>query len=252
MSTSKKSIKELKSLAKGQLIGKYPIAILAGLLAGLIQLVVTYLADSVSSATVRGYILKLIVVTIIDLLSGILVYGVSRFYLNIVRGVTPLSVSDVFYGFKNNMDKAVMVQSIFTLVSIIATIPAVLISLEIWQIPYSSYNLASLVISVAELILILITNLFLGFSFYVLTDHPEYSVGQIFSESSRLLKGVRLKYLLIYLSIIPLMFVGFLAFVVGLLWVKALMGTIIANFYLDCIGEEPANAIAHEENEQAE
>lgn len=91
-----KSLKELRSNVRGQLIGKYSICIFVTITLTIISLLVTSLTDKVYSGTVGNYILYMFVTIIVDLLSGVLFFGQSRFFLNLVRGVQPLSPGEMF------------------------------------------------------------------------------------------------------------------------------------------------------------
>lgn len=239
-----KTIKELKSNAKGQLIGKYPQAILATLIVSAIQLFVMSLADSAYTGSINSYLIRLLISVIIDLLSGILIYGQTRYFLLLVRGEEPLSIGEIFYGFKNNMDKAVLIQAVYTVITVLTSVPIILASVGLWKLPDKQYLLLSFSAIVLEMILIFAEKLFVGLSFYILDDNPDMSVPEIFSRSLELMRNKKGRYFLICLSMIPLFILGFLGLFVGSLWVSVYLETTLANFYLDCIGEEPMNALS--------
>lgn len=247
MSTyNSKTVKTLKSNAKGQLIGRYSQAILATLIVSAIQLFVMSLADSAYTGSINSYLIRLAISVIIDLLSGILIYGQTRYFLLLVRGEEPLRISEVFYGFKNNMDKAVLIQAVYTVVTLVTSIPIILASVGIWAIPDRQYILLSASAITLEAVLIFIEKLFIGLSFYILDDNPDMSVPDIFKRSLELMEHKKGRYFVICLSMIPLFILGFLGLFIGSLWVSVYLETTLANFYLDCIGEEPKSAISEE------
>ena len=234
----KKTLKEIRSNAKGQLVGRYSIAMFVTLTISIIQMFALSLAESTYTGSIRTYLLRFIISIIIDLLTGILLYGQSRFYLNFVRNVQPLKASDMFYGFKHEMDKAVLIQGVFTLASVISSIPAVLISVEIITISESTYETVSLLIYALNFLLIFIANLFFGLSFCVLNDNPDLSVTEVLKESMRLMQKKKGRYILLCLSAFPLFLLGFCACFVGIFWVAAYYRVLLTNFYLDAIDEE--------------
>lgn len=232
-----KSIKELFALTRGQLIGKYAPAILACITVSMIELTVLMLASSNPATNTFSYLVKIAISIIVDLLMGILIYGQTYFFLKLARNDADINPRYVFHGFTNNIDKAVMVQLPFTLCSCITLIPVVFINLGFIDIPDTTYYKIALFIEAADTIISIIAKLFIGLAFYILCDHPEYSVQDILNESIRLMENKKGRLLLIYLSIIPVSIIGFLSCCVGLLWVSAYTQTLLANFYLDTIGE---------------
>ena len=155
-------------------------------------------------------------------------------------------VSDVFYGFRHNMDKAVMVQVVFTIASFIGSIPAVLISIGVVPVTMNNFTRASALIYAFNFLVMFIAKLFFGLSFYILADNPELSVLEIFAKSMELMKNRKGKYFLLYLSSVPLFILGFLSLFIGVLWAAVFLQAVIANFYLDAISEEPADPFKRE------
>lgn len=244
---SPKSIKELKENARGQLIGRYSGAILAVITIATIQFTALSLANASYTGSISSYLLRYVISVIIELLSGVLVFGQARYFLCLARGTEPLLVKEIFYGFKNNIDKTILIQAVFTGISIIADIPAILLATGFIMVDNNMYITVLLVVYLLDFLLIFLTNLFLGLSFYILNDNPDLSVPEIFKKSLELMKNKKGRYFWICLSILPLYLLGFLGLFIGSLWVSVYLKTLLANFYLDCVGEEPAKAFREEE-----
>jgi len=236
-----KTNKDLRSNAKGQLIGKYGAAIFIGLTVTMIELIITSISDKAYTGSTGSYLLRFAITIIVDLLMGILFYGQARFFLNLVRGKEPLVASDLFYGFKHNMDKAVVIQAVFTGASLVASIPAVLVSLNLVALPADYAREAELAIYALDIILVFIVKLFFGLSFYILNDNPDMTVSEVLKESMRLMENKKGRYFMLCLSMIPLCIVSVFAFIVGVLWFVAYYQVVLTNFYLDTIEEEPFN-----------
>ncbi|MBO4679178.1 MAG: DUF975 family protein [Lachnospiraceae bacterium] len=241
----KKHARELLFDARGQLVGRYGQAILVIVLVGFLNLLLGSFADYTYTGTLGSYLMRILVLTIIDLLLGVLFFGQDRYFLNLVRGVQGLSPADLFHGIKNNADKAICLQAVYTLVSVITVIPAAYLSFFV-PLTESEALRASLLLRLGASIILFTVRLFFGLSFYILADHPDYGVLQILSESNRLMTGNRLRFIVLALRMIPFMILGVLAFIVGFLWPTAIYQTALANFYLDIIGEKPYNPLTDE------
>lgn len=233
-----KKIKELCKLAKGQLIGKYGIAIIASLLVLVIEMTLTLISNaSTMTATVMSYLISIVIAVIIDLLIGVLVFGQNNFFLQIARGEIP-KISEIFRGLKGLTDKAILVQCVFTGFSFLSLIPTILVHFGLIYVPADKVLLVTYGSMLLQYFLLFLAKLYFGLSFYLLADHPEWSVPEIFKESLSLMKGKKGRLLLIYLRCVPVMLLSLLACGIGTFFYMAYYQTLIANFYLDTIGEE--------------
>lgn len=232
-------LSKLRANARGQLIGKYPVAILATTTVVLIESIVSSLADANTIySTTSGYLTALVISLVIDLLMGIFHYGEAVFFLKIARGDENVRISDIFSGFKTVMDKSILVQSMFTGFSLLALIPSILVRFDIIFVPEEYSKLCEFGFIALSYLLTFLSYLYFGLSFYLLVDHNDWSALQIFKESLYLMKKKKGRYFMIYLTSIPLLLLGLIACGVGLFWFEAYFKTLLANFYLDAIGED--------------
>lgn len=238
METKSKSLKELTSLARGQLIGRYSSAIPACLLVSAINLAVLLISGSGTPTSRMSYFIGVVITIIVNLLTGVLILGEAHYFLTFARTKEKISASLIFYGFKNSTDKAILVQSAFTVASCFTILPIVIVNVLNIPMTDNDYIKFSLILQLMDLLLAIALKMFLGLSFYILCDHPEYSVKEIYSESMRLMANKKGRLIQIYLSLIPMVIVGVLALYIGVLWVEAYAQTLLANFYLDAIGED--------------
>lgn len=235
-----KKIKELSANARAQLIGKYPVAIVATLLISAIELTLTFISQAnVMSSTTSGYLTGLVISLIIDLLLGTLIFGMANFYLKIARGQLDLNFRDLFRAFKGLTDKSILTQCVFTGFSLLALIPSILINFRILTFPEDKYLLLMGGVYLVEMIILFGCKLFFGLSFYILADNPEWSVPDIYRRSLFLMKKKKGKLFLAYLSCLPLLIISFMACGLGVFWFVPFFNTLMANFYLDAIEEEP-------------
>ena len=233
-----KPIKKLYALARGQLIGRYSVAILVTLLLSAVEVLLSFItgANTITSTTM-SYLTSLVITVVVDLLLGILVYGQVNFYLKIARGLNA-DVIDIFSGFKGVTDKAILVQSVFTAFSVLSLIPSALIRFEVVYLPKEYETYAGVGVFALELLITFLAKLYFGLSFYILYDHPDWSVPAILRESFNLMKKKKGRYTLTYLCAFPLLLAGFAACGIGLLWFVPFFNTLLANFYLDAVKEE--------------
>ncbi len=247
--SDKLSSKQLIVTARGQLIGKYSAAVGLTLLIALTELLSTLITDAVTSAGTISYLMRLAIVFIIDLLLGVLIYGRAVFYLKLVRfnESDPGTVSDLFAGFKQNTDKAILLQLIFTAVSFLGSLPSILVSFEIFEIEAGSFAYYMLALNLPASILKFAADLFIGFAFYVLADNPDLSIPEILRKTLEIMSGNRLSYLMIGIRMIPLFLLGVMAFCIGILWVSVINLTAVTDLYLVAIDEKPGSPLSHHE-----
>lgn len=230
-------LSKLRANARGQLVGKYPVAIAATVTIGLIRFLFTYLFD-INTSTAPGFITSIVISLVIELLLGVLNYGEAFFFLKIARGSKEIHFSDIFAGFKTVLDKSILVQCIFTAFTTLAVIPSVLVFFHVVYVPaeYANHFLLGTVVLTA--LLSFLCNLYFGLSFYLLVDHNDWTPVQVFKESLYLMKKKKGRYFMICLTSVPLFILSYLACFVGLFWFVAYFKTLLANFYLDTIGED--------------
>lgn len=228
-----KSFTELKTLARYQMDGKFTVLIGALLLQELIILLATSLGITLfPGMDIISNIFYFIITFIIQLFAGILQVGACLLYLHVACRM-PGKISDLFYGFKHNPDKAIKIQFVFALINTICMIPT---DIVIWAAPevvdYNTLLLTSLTTLLGTIVYMLVT-LSIFPMFYLLLDFPNLTVRELFKKSFEIMKGNCIRYLLLQLSFLPLMFLSMFTCFLGLLWVIPYMNVTCTNFYLD-------------------
>ncbi len=142
------------------------------------------------------------------ILAGVFQLGLSRFYLDIIRGDVQ-GLIRLFYGFK-----------------------------FFWKAA-GTYLLMMLYIMLWSLLLI-IPGIIAGFSyamtFFILADNPDIGAGEALERSKRVMKGNRWKLFSLYCRFIGWFLLAILTCGIGLLWVQPYMFTSMAAFYEDVRG----------------
>ncbi len=228
-----KTSAQLKSLAKGQLLGRYGTVIGAFLLMELVMLSFTVITSLfVDQTTVFGLILNYIISFLTGLFAGIFSTGQAYICLNI-SCKRPCKASDVFYGFNHHPDKALLLQLVISLISFTSMIPSCIFSY------IAAYTRRMIYIFPACVFLIIGTLIAVYFSlcfsqvFYLLLDFPDYTVSQLLTLSKKIMKGQKGRLFYLLVSFLPLYLLGLLSCCVAYLWIIPYVNQTSSNFYLD-------------------
>jgi uncharacterized membrane protein len=232
--TNSSSTSVLKSIAKERSLDKYGTLIAANVLIFAIQFILTSFATVSASGSLVIFIINQLISLIINILVGILVSGKAYLYMNLVYSQT-ISVSDIFFGFKQHPEKAVAIQALFVIVDFLVSIPAAFLFFLSGQ--YPSLNLDSIMIFALAVGIIINVYISLTYSqaFFILHDFPDRSAKEILETSKRLMKGNRLRLLYLHVSYIPLYILGVLTLFIPLLWISVYRYATVTVFYQDLI-----------------
>ena len=149
--------------------------------------------------------------------------------MNVVYG-QPVSSSDLFFGFKQHPDKAILIQLVISIISFICSLPSLIIGLS-----SSSSTLLMLGLSLLGSIVSILITISVSMVFYILQDFPDRPVFSIFKTSMRIMKGNKLRLIGMYISFIPLILLGIITFFIPLLWIYSYIQTATAEFYKNII-----------------
>lgn len=228
------SSSSLKSLAKGQLLGKY------GTLTGACALhiiCVTFATFGVqlfiSDASVIGTIMSFAVSFIISLFTGLFVFGEAYIYLKLACN-QKVAVRDLFYGFSRTPDKILKVQAVLALISTVCNIPNYIFSFSTTSLFSQPYILLlCVVLLLVGSIINIILSLMFSQCFYLMLDFPQYTAGEVLRQSCRVMRGSKGRLFYIDLSFMPLILLGLCTFGIAFLWILPYYQSTRANFYLD-------------------
>lgn len=236
----------LKSLAKGQLLGKYGILIGIYVIHTLCILPVTIVISPLSEISMVLYTAASFLVS---LLSGFFIAGETFVYLKIACNQRPV-LSDLFccmQGGSSKASKVIRIQLILSALSYLCTAPYTYIGNSLTKsilnagtsfdiFPFSgSLFLLYAVLLVAGSVIDIIIKLLFSQIYYLMFDFPEYSEAQLFNMSRQLIRGNMGRLFYIELSFLPLMLLCIMSCGIGFLWLYPYMQATYANFYLDLI-----------------
>lgn len=223
----------LKAMARQALFGKYktvvPVYIAMVLAVGFPLQLLQRILNLKSSA---GSAIYLAAYTIISLLAAAFILGQNRIYLNIARG-HEIRFSQMWYGFQNNADTAILAKLIITLKTTAAAIPFIVSLCIVYAT--KNYYLAPLAGITCSFYLIAAAYIQLTYSqvFYLMLDFPEETAGELLARSKQLMKGNRLRLFYLQVSFVGLLILGTISFNIGLFWVMPYMNMTLAGFYED-------------------
>ncbi len=224
----------LKSMAKGQLLGKY------GTLTGAYAIHMACVFFATLSAavltditTVVGIVIYYTVSLIVSTLSGLFVFGEAYIYLKLACN-QQVTIGDLFYGFSRNPDKILKVQVILSLISMVCQLPGMLLSFAAGSMESNPYLfLFSVILTLLFSIVNVILSLAFSQSYYLMLDFPRYTAKEVLANSHKIMKGNKGRLFYIDLSFLPLAFLGLCTCCIAFLWILPYYQATRANFYLD-------------------
>ncbi len=229
-----RSSAELKNLAKDKLSGKYSTAIISTVIIMGIPYLITSLIPT------EGYvwaILSFVVSILVTVLVGILQIGLNFLFLNMACD-RPYSSGDIYYGFHNNPDKSVKISVVQAAVSIVPMLPYQIFMLLYLSTQNITWFMLTMVFMALGLVIYVPLSLAISQSYYLILDFPEYSAKQLLQTSCKIMKGHMGRLFYIQASFIPLLFLGCLSFMIGLLWVMPYMQMTLTLFFLDLMNPQ--------------
>lgn len=226
---------ELKAKAKGQMLGKYGTLVPAFLVVEAIMVTISFLATfSLDTRSMTGLTIQFVIECLLQLLAGIFIAGQTYMYLNVSCGGN-IKISDVFYGFTNHPDKAILIQLLQLLLCLVFFIP-LFICLGIFAFIDGSLSVMLLLLSITFCIGLVgstIISLQYSQSYFVMLDFPDFTAIQCLRYSREIMKGNKARRFYLGVSFIPLYLLGLLTCCIGLLFVTPYANTTFSNFYLE-------------------
>ena len=229
-----KTISQLKAIAKERSLGKYGTLIGAAIILGIIRFLVISITSSFTAgsrspiAIVLGWLIAIIVNTLL----GVFVSGEAYMYMNLIYSQT-VSISEIFFGFKQQPQKAVALQGIFEIIANVLTLPYFVLLYGLQAGIDFSTSIPFLILTLVSYLLLFYAKIVFSQIFFLLHDFPDWSVRQILTTGIHLMKGKKLKYLGLILSFIPMILLGCITLFIPLLWINVYMLATYAAFYQD-------------------
>ena len=230
---TKLSSGQLKSLAKGQLLGKYGAAISTELAVGALLFMLSLICSLITdSNSMIGQIFAFLISLVLEIFSGIFMMGLARFYLNLSCN-HPYNTSDAFVGFHSHADRIIAVKAFTLILELLCFAPALLCAF-LYDCLQSAvcFPIMSIFLVIGGILYAYIS---LTYSqvYYMMSDFPEYTARKLLSASRRVMKGHKGRLFYIEVSLIPYFLAGICSCGIAFLWILPFKHTLEADFYLD-------------------
>lgn len=244
---------ELKNAAKDKLEGKYGGAILILLLNQVIAWFAGRLINSLKANTIHSVyamsssvnaaegvsLLFEVVFLAANILLGVMNAGIALYFLNIACGQQPFT-RDLFYGFRNDSKKALVISTVITLCNTLCLGPGQYLSQKFLTTRDVKWVAPAMIATLVGACIYVPISLGISLSFFLMLDFPDSSGKETLQHCWRLMKGNRKRLFLLELSFLPLMLLCLLSFGIGLLWLGPYMQMTYTYFFLDLMNPKEA------------
>ncbi len=223
------------------------VLILTALLTTAANQVLTFISMPFNGS---GFVFLIIIDIILDCLLMVLVKmlqaGQYFLSLNIAR-YNRVSVSDLFLAFRYDTGKAAQVSAILGVIDTLCTAPMTIAfsylvymgALDLFTTPKISAPTMVMMMTAGFAGTILL-NVLIAFpvsqALFLYIDHQEYSAKECLTKSMELMKGQKLNYFKLHLSLIGYYALCVLSLGLGVIWVLPYQNVIRANFYMNITG----------------
>ncbi len=231
----KKSIKEIRADSREIMLGNLLLPVLVTLTYYVLSNMVSFCVSiSLIGDGIWALLFYFGLNIVMDTLFSVLELGKANFYLKYSLS-KDYSYADMWYGFKSQPDKTLLVGFIMALISRICFMPYVLyVNLFVEKI--SKIALLKIgVIYICCAFLFFIISIFFTQSYYVLCDIPKAKALQSMRLSARLIGKNFWRYIGLQISLIPVRLLGVLSFGIAFLWISPYIETCKALFYSDMV-----------------
>ncbi|MBF1011456.1 MAG: DUF975 family protein [Lachnospiraceae bacterium] len=226
------SISTVKKRAREQLLGNLSVCVKASIITLFVFLTLVMIVVPAVHTGFFGVALYELSMTLVQLFMGLFISGSAFLYLNLIYG-KEVTVKNLFAGFTTQPDKAIKLQLILLAIDLVCASPLLLLDFTGYANRLSDFSFYLLMLA-CEL-LSLLCKLGLSQVFFLLHDFPERSVKEIVQASFRLMKGQKIRLLVLMCSFLPLALVCALTFFVPFLWLAPYYRAAMAAFYQDVI-----------------
>lgn len=227
------TISQLKSISRGQLLGNYGIAVYTEITVKILLFSIASVASFVTdSSSIFGNVFYYAASFLINVFEGILLYGLAKFYLNLVCNGNH-TFSDVLSGFRTHADKALLIRLRILLYEVACMLPAGIAYLLYNRLQSAILFLLTSIFFIVGMIFCLYFLLTLSQVYYIMLDFPVFSVKQVLQTSHEMMKGNKGRLFYLYVSLIPYYLLSVLSCGITLFWIIPYQRTILTNFYLD-------------------
>lgn len=240
-----KSTIELKNLARTQMHGRFGILMAASFIPVLISFFM------IGLVSVSNYAVNYALTFVMQILLSILNAGANLIFIKCACNM-PAQAGEVFYGYKNNTAVALKLGFLFVFIESVCAIPCEIMLLNAPELvipnitstttvnelmeyypTFYDYTLKYSGLSILCAILAFLIRLAFVPAYYMMLDFPSWNTHTILKKSIEVMRGNKLRYILLQISFIPAMILCVFTCGFALIWLVPYMRLASVNFYLD-------------------
>lgn len=234
------SFAELKATARERLTDNYGGAIAVLILVQVVSLFASsFISSLVPVSGITGIVISEIVRFIVSTFTGLFQVGLAYYFLKLAVGKNS-ELMDIFYGFKEIRNQALVISLIRSLIINVCLIPYTIFYYNFLITGNFTFYICLLLSLIIGNLLSVLLTLPISQSFFLLLDFPDYTAKQALLGSLNLMKRNYIKLLLLELSFFPLVLLSMLSCGIGLLWVVPYTRTTMALYYLSLMKRDSA------------
>ena len=240
----KRSSSELKSIAKGKLLGNYSVPMGAVIIFFVITFIITFFSTFtlLRTFTTSGLIVSYLCEFIVSILLGVLSAGMSSLFLNLCRN-KEYKIGDILYGFRNYPDHVIAILILLFLMVLACFLPVILLAVLSKALDLLVLDLLLILFEVIGVVASIFLMLSYSQAVYLYIDDPHMKVMDALRESKEMMRANKGRLFYLIISFIGLLLLSVLSCYIGLLWIAPYMNTTLTLFYMDLRGELPPAAM---------
>lgn len=249
----KRSVKEIKRLARANLMGNYRLTAWIYVITVSIPLLIQAPFNMLGIGNVGNLmddLLYLAITVIITVVENALLLGQLNCHLWLARH-KEVDTKDVFYCFNNHAEHffhAIIIRTAIATICALPTQTALALFAGNRNSLTANHVITITILLALSVLLNFIALLLFDLSYYLILDFYDMPISFALKESVRLMKGNKLRLTKLYLSFIGMMLLASLSMGIGFIFVMPYLSQSLAVFYLDVIDEvEEWNPPAKEE-----
>ena len=222
------TIAKCKDAARSHLPGSYQVLAISSLLLSALPFCLTAAFYRQGPGQSRlSYLIALLIITI---LSDVLKIGFYHQCLELLQDKRP-QVTDLFFAFSHNADKAIIVSFLRLLLYLLVSIPFLLIGQ--FAPGFFRYTWFPYVYDLLWAAVLLYVYLNTVLSFFLYLEMPEKNAADLLRESRAIMNGHCLQLFFLFLSFAGYILLCLLSFGIGFLWIRPYMTVSLSQFYQD-------------------
>ena len=227
------SNKLIKQTAREKLLGRYGEHLSFSLALLILEAVCASIAGSFSQTTAMSAVFSIVVSAILQLLLSLFYAGASLHFMKQLRGEKG-NFTDLIAPLKMHPDRFLIVGLIQIAVGFVLFSPVFFSGFIAGEsvTPRALFLFDCIWLLIGSLLFLAVRAAF-AMSTYLLLDHPDMEALPAIRTSLDMMKGQKIRFVLLLLSFIGYFMICAVTFGVGLVWVLPYLITSVAQFYLD-------------------